>query len=136
MYLNIKSVPDCTAVQFAPIPIVVPVIVVPANDVIPEAVPPVIDTALADCVEIVPNEPVAVVTVLVTKAVLAICSVLVPAVAVGVVGTPVNVGESVLALLATAVTRLLNSVSNSEPLIILAVSVSGRESFVYLKQHY
>ena len=55
---------------------------------------------------------------------------LVPAAAVGALGTPVSSGDTVLALLATAVTRLLNSISNSEPLIILSVSVSGKESFL------
>ena len=42
---------------------------------------------------------------------------------------PVNVGETVLALVAIAVLMFVNSVVNSEPLIILAAFPEGRLSF-------
>jgi hypothetical protein len=54
----------------------------------PLTVPPVIATALAFWVDIVPKVPVAAVT----KAVVAICVVFVPGDAVGANGVPVNVG--------------------------------------------
>ncbi|NBS67371.1 hypothetical protein EBT31_00455 [bacterium] len=56
--------------------------------------PPVILTLLAFCVDMVPSEPVALDTAVVTKAVVAICVVLVPAVAVVDSGVPVSVGEA------------------------------------------
>ena len=65
-----------------------------AKLVIPEIVPPVIATALAFWLDIVPKVPVAVTTAALTKAVVAICVVFVPLAALGAVGTPVNVGES------------------------------------------
>jgi hypothetical protein len=54
----------------------------------PLIVPPVIATLLAFWVDMVPKVPVAAVT----KAVVAICVVFVPADAVGAIGTPVKVG--------------------------------------------
>ena len=94
--------------------------------VIPDTVPPVIATVSLSCVDIVPKEP----ATLSTKAVVAICVVADPAEAVGAVGIPVKIGEIRLALLATAITKLLNSVSNSDPLIIFSVEASGNESFL------
>jgi hypothetical protein len=54
----------------------------------------------------------------ITKAVVASCVVLVPKEAVGAAGVPVKVGDKLLAFVATAVTRLLNSASSSVPLTI------------------
>ena len=56
---------------------------------VPDIDPPVIVTAFAFCVAIVPKVPVA----LTTKAVVAIWVEFVPVAAVGAVGTPVNAGE-------------------------------------------
>ena len=58
------------------------------NGVIPVTVPPVIFTALAFCVDILPR----LFTLFFTNAVVAICVVLVALGAVGAVGTPLNVG--------------------------------------------
>jgi hypothetical protein len=80
----------------------------------PLAVPPVIATALAFCVDIVPKAPVAAVT----KAVVASCVVFVPGEAVGARGVPVKVGLAKSALVAIAVAMSLNSVSISVPLTI------------------
>jgi hypothetical protein len=69
------------------------------------------------------------VTILVfTKAVVAICVVLVPSAAVGAKGVPVSVGDAELDLLFTAVAMLLYSVSISEPRIFLFVSPVERLS--------
>ena len=65
-----------------------------AKSVMPVIEPPVIATLLAFWVDIVPNEPVAFVTAVVTNAVLATCVVFVPADAVGTVGVPVNAGDA------------------------------------------
>ena len=65
----------------------------------------------------------------VTKAVVATCVVLVSAAAVGAEGTPVNVGLARLDLVAEAVARLLNSTSNSVPLIVLRGLPEARVSF-------
>jgi hypothetical protein len=64
----------------------------------------------------------------VTNAVVAICVLLVPAVAVGAVGVPVNVGLLVSALLAIAVAIAVYSTSISVPLIILLGLPVGKES--------
>ena len=60
----------------------------------PAIEPPVMATLLAFCVDIVPKLPVALETAVVTKAVVAIWVVLVPAVAVGASGVPVREGEA------------------------------------------
>jgi hypothetical protein len=61
--------------------------------------------------------------------VVATCVELVPAAAVGAVGVPVKLGEALSALEATAVAMLLNSVSNSAPLISFKGLPVARESF-------
>jgi hypothetical protein len=87
----------------------------------PLIVPPVIATALAFCEDIVPKEPV-------TKAVVAICVVFVPAVAVGAVGVPENAGLARLALDVIAEAIAVNSVSISVPLTILPELPEGNVS--------
>ena len=65
-----------------------------AKSVMPVIEPPVMLTLLAFCVDMVPRLPVAFDTAVVTKAVVAIWVVLVPAVAVGAIGVPVREGEA------------------------------------------
>ena len=65
-----------------------------AKSVMPVIEPPVMLTLLAFCVDMVPKLPVALETAVVTKAVVAIWVVFVPAVAVGAIGVPVREGEA------------------------------------------
>lgn len=67
-------------------------------------------------------------TALCTKAVVAICVLLVPEDAVGANGVPVSVGLLLSALLAIAAAIALNSVSISAPLTILPELFAGRPS--------
>jgi hypothetical protein len=93
--------------------------------VIPVIVPPVIATAFAFWVDIVPKVSKAAFT----NAVFAICVVLEPAVAVGAAGVPVKVGLFMSALEAIAEEIAINSLSISEPLTILFELPLGRLSF-------
>jgi hypothetical protein len=63
-----------------------------------------------------------------TKAVVAICVVLVPGAAVGAKGVPVSVGLLESALLDTALAMALYSLSISVPLTIFAGSLVPKES--------
>lgn len=80
--------------EFVPNEAVVNALIDPVVIATPDIVPPVIATALAFCVDIVPSAPVALLTAVVTKAVVAICVVFVPEVAVGAIGVPVKVGDA------------------------------------------
>ena len=77
-----------------------------AKSVIPVIDPPVIETLLAFWVDIVPKEPVAVVTAALTKAVVAICVLFVPGEAVVDIGAPVNVGDVDKTMFPVPVTEL------------------------------
>jgi len=98
--------------------------------VVPVRVPPVIATESESCVDNVPRELIAFVTAVVTKAVVAICVLLVPAEAVGELGTPVKAGPSRSALELTAASTAISSASTSDPLISLPGSPEVNPSLV------
>jgi hypothetical protein len=79
--------------------------------VVPVIVPPVIATALAFWDDIVPKE----LTAVVTKAVVAIWVVFVPAVAVGANGVPVKVGLAAKTMLPEPVTFCPKAVATPVP---------------------
>tara|TARA_B110000091_G_scaffold164134_1_gene175285 strand:+ start:773 stop:1177 length:405 start_codon:yes stop_codon:yes gene_type:complete len=117
---------DAVETVLAPVALVPTVTVL---TVVPVKAPPLILTALEFCVDIVPRLPVAAVIAVPTKAVEATCVLDVPALAVGVLGVPVNVGPSRSALDEIAAEIETYSASISEPLIILFTSPVTNPSF-------